>query len=74
MADDIPKVLWAYRTTTRSMIGETSFSLTFGYEALVPVEIGVGSLRRDNFDPEQNMILQRRKLDFLDSQQCDSQL
>ena len=42
------------------------FSLAYGYEAMVPVELGARSLRRDNFDPEQNMILQRRELDFLE--------
>ena len=38
--DDIPEVLWAYRTTARSTTGETSFSLAYGYEAIVPVELG----------------------------------
>ena len=49
-ADDLPKVLWAYRTITGSTTGETSFSLEYGYEAMVPVKLGAGSLRRDNFD------------------------
>ena len=65
-ADDLPEVLWAYKTTARSTTGETPFSLAYGYKALVPVELGVGSLRRDNFDSEQNMILQQRKLNFLE--------
>ena len=56
-ANDLLKVLWAYRTTARSTTGETPFSLAYGYEAMVPVELGAGSLRRDNFDPGQNMIL-----------------
>ena len=56
-ADDLPEVLWAYRTTARSTTGETPFLLAYGYEAMVPVELGAGFLRRDNFDPEQNMIL-----------------
>ena len=73
-ADDVPEVLWAYRTTARSTIGETPFSLAYGYEAMVPVKLGAGSLRRDNFDPEQNMILQRHELDFLEEKWRDSQL
>ena len=51
-ADKLPKILKAYRNTSRSTIGETSFSHAYGYEAMVLVEIGVGSLRRDNYDPE----------------------
>ena len=50
--DQVPKVLWAYRTTARSTTGETPFPLAYGYEAMVPIEIGPGSLRRDNYDPE----------------------
>ena len=65
-ADELPKVLWAYRTTTRSTTRETPFSLAYGYEVMVPVEIGARSLRRDNYDPEQNVILQRSELDFLE--------
>ena len=57
-ADDLPEALWAYRTTARSTTGETSFSLAYGYEVMVTVELVTGSLRRDNFDIEQNMILQ----------------
>ena len=38
--DDIPEVFWAYRTTARSTTGETPFSLAYGYEAIVPVELG----------------------------------
>ena len=48
--DDLPEVLWAYRTTARSMTRETPFLLAYGYEAMVLVELGARSLRRDNFD------------------------
>ena len=57
-ADNLPEVLWAYKITARSTTGETLFSLAYGYKAMGPVEFGKGSLRRDNFDAEQNMILQ----------------
>ena len=50
-ADDLPEVLWAYRTTAQSTTGKTPFSLAYGYEAVVPIELGAGSLRRNNFDP-----------------------
>ena len=38
-ADDLPEMLWAYRTTSRSTIGETPVSLAYGYEAMVPIEL-----------------------------------
>ena len=65
-ADDLSKVLWAYRTTAKSTTGETPFSLAYGYKVMVPVELAAGSLRRDNFNPEQNMILQQRELNFIE--------
>ena len=57
-ADDLQEVLWAYRTTARSTTGETPFSLAYNYEAMIPIKLGAWSLRRENFDQEQNMILQ----------------
>ena len=47
-ADELPKVLWAYRRTAMLTTGETPFSLTYGYEAIVPAEIRALSLRREN--------------------------
>ena len=41
---------------------------------MVPLKLGARSLRRDNFDLEQNMILQWRELNFLEEEQGDSQL
>ena len=37
--------LWAYRTSFRTSIGATPYSLVYGMEAILPVEIGMGSLR-----------------------------
>ena len=65
-ADELLEVLWGYRTTANTSTWETPFSLTYGYEAMVSVEIGAGSLRRKNYDSDQNFILQRPKLDFFD--------
>ena len=43
--DELLGVLWAHRTMPRAPTGETPFSLTFGGEAIILVEIGVHSLR-----------------------------
>ena len=37
--------LWAYRTSFRTSIGSTAYYLVYGMEAVLPVEIGMGSLR-----------------------------
>jgi hypothetical protein len=44
-ADDLPEVLWAYRTTKRTPTEESPYALTFGTEAVIPAELGSGSLR-----------------------------
>ena len=67
--DELPRVLWAYRTTSRSTIRETPFLLSYRYEAMVPTEIRIGSLQRENYDLEQNEILQRRELNFIEEKQ-----
>ena len=69
--DELPEVLWTYKTTTRTPTGETPFSLSYGYEAMVPVEIGMSSLRRENYDPDQNNLLQRCELNFLEEKLSD---
>ena len=43
-SEELPNVLWAYRTTMRVPTGETPFRLTFGTEAVIPVEVGLTSL------------------------------
>ena len=59
-------VLWAYRTTARTPIGETPFRLTYGTEAVIPVEIGVTSTKRVAFSEEGNDDKLRLNLDCLD--------
>ncbi|XP_025679029.1 uncharacterized protein [Arachis hypogaea] len=39
-ADEVASVLWSYRTTEQSATGETPFRLTYGVDAVIPVEIG----------------------------------
>ena len=62
--NDLSEVLRAYRTTAKSMTKQTPFLLAYGYEYIVPVELGARSLRRGNFDLEQNMILNDASLIF----------
>ncbi|XP_075109202.1 uncharacterized protein LOC142180991 [Nicotiana tabacum] len=50
----LPGVLWAYRTTAKTSMGETPFSLVYGAEALIPVEIGDPSTRYTQATEESN--------------------
>jgi len=42
---ELPNVLRAYKTTARTPTGETPFRLTYGTEAVIPVEVGIISMR-----------------------------
>ena len=43
--EKLPFALWAYRTSFRTSTGATPYSLVYGMEAVLPVEIEMGSLR-----------------------------
>ena len=64
--EELPSVLWAYRTTVRTPIGETPFNLTYGIEIFIPVEIGLISPRTDFFDKYSNNNQLKLNLDCLD--------
>ena len=64
--EELPSVLWAYRTTTRTPTGETPFRLTYRNEAVIPAEIGLTSYRVDNHDEGKNDEVIRLQFDLVD--------
>ena len=64
--EELPNVLWAYRTTARTPTRETPFRLTYGTETVIPVEVGVTSTKRAAFSEEGNDDKLRLNLDCLD--------
>ena len=65
-AEELPNVLWAYRTMARTPMRETPFKLTYGTKVVIPVEVGVTSIRREVFNEESNDNHLRINLDCLD--------
>ena len=49
--EELPGVLLAYRTTNQKLTGESPFTLTYGMEAIIPIEIGMPTIRTE--DPEE---------------------
>ena len=43
--DKLPYALWAYKISVRTAIGATPYSLVYGDEAVIPLEIEIPSLR-----------------------------
>ncbi|GJX13067.1 reverse transcriptase domain-containing protein [Tanacetum coccineum] len=52
--EEILHVLWAHRTMIKSSNEETTFSLTYGTEAVIPVEIGLPTSRTAKVDMIKN--------------------
>ena len=49
--EELPHVLWTYRTTPCRSIGETPFSMTYGAETVIPLETGFPTLKTISFCP-----------------------
>ena len=59
-------VLWTYRTTPQRSTRETPFSMSYGAEAVIPIETGFPTLRTQSFNPNDNDKLLERSLDFIE--------
>ena len=64
--EELSHVFWTYRTTPRRSIGETPFSMTYGTETVIPLEIGFLTLRTTSFNPSSNNELLEKSLDFIE--------
>ena len=63
---ELLEVLWAYRTTYKIDTSETPFALSFGIEAVIPVEIGLASPRALNYKAATNSFQLSVSLDLLE--------
>jgi len=63
--EELVEVLWAYRCTPQSATNESPFSLVYGADAMIPVEIGEPSLSRELYDSAQNHQNMATHLDLL---------
>ncbi|PNX98275.1 gag-pol polyprotein [Trifolium pratense] len=65
--EELWSVLWAYRTTPHSTTGETPFRLTYGTEAVIPVEVEELTWRtRQPLSEEENDEAIREELDLVE--------
>ena len=64
--EELPHVLWTYRTTPRRSTGETPFSLTYGVETVIPLKTGFSTLKTSLFNPNSNDNLLERDLDLIE--------
>lgn len=64
--DEIPSVLYAYRTTQRTTTGETPFCLVYGAEVVAPAEIQGQAIRVGHFEVEKNDELLKEDSTFME--------
>ncbi|GJV09678.1 reverse transcriptase domain-containing protein [Tanacetum coccineum] len=64
--EEISHVLWAHRTMIKSSNRETPFSLTYGTKVVIPVEIGMPTLRTAEVDIIKNNEALEINLDLLE--------
>ena len=64
--EELPHVLWTYRTTPRRSTGETPFLMTYGVEAVIPLEIGFPTSRTSSFNPRDNDEQLTKRLDLIE--------
>ena len=63
--EELPHVLWVYRTTPQWSIGKTPFAMTYGAEAVIPLEANFPTLRTNSFTPSSNDELLGESLDLI---------
>ena len=61
-----------YRTTPRRSTGKTPFSLTYGAEAVIPLEIGFLTTRTSSFNPKDNDEQLIKNLDLIEERREDA--
>ena len=69
--EELPHVPWMYRTTHRRSTGETPFSLTYGAEAVIPLETGFPTIRTSSFNPKDNDEQLTRNLNLIEERKED---
>ena len=71
--DELPSVLWAYRTTVRTPTGEIPFKLVYRSDAVIPAEVGLTSHRIAHYKEEENEKQLCLNLDLIDEVRMDAE-
>ena len=70
--EELPHVLWTYRTTPRRSTGEIPFSMTYRAEAVISLESGFPTTRTNSFNPKDNDEQLARNLDLIEEKRENS--
>ena len=71
--DELPGVMWAYRTIVRTPIGETPFKLAYESETIILAKIHMANHMIIKFQNEDNEEQLRLNLDLIDEVRMDAE-
>ena len=71
--DELPGVLWVYRTIVRTPTGETPFKLAYGSEAVIPAEVHMANHKVMAYQDKDNGEQLRLNLDLIDEVRTDAE-
>ena len=64
--EELPYILWTYRTTPRRSTRETPFSMSYRADAVIFIKTGFPTLKTQMFNPNDNDRLLERSLDLVE--------
>ena len=70
--DELPGVLWAYRTTIRTPTGEIPFKLAYGSEVVIPAKVHMDNHRVTMYQDKDNEEQLRLNLVLIDEVKTDA--
>ncbi|CAN1337766.1 Transposon Tf2-6 polyprotein [Linum perenne] len=70
--DELPNILWAHRTSYKTATDETPYTLVYGTEAVLPVEVNLPSLRIQHFNHDRNDAGLHHNLDMIEERREDA--
>ena len=72
-SNELPGVLWVYRTTVRTLTGETPFKLAYGSKAVIPTKVHMANHRVTMYQDKDNEEQLRLNLNLIDEVRTDAE-
>jgi len=71
--DELPGVLWAYKTTVKTPTRETPFKLAYGSETVIPTEVHMANHMVMKYQDKENEEQLHLNLDLIDEVRMDAE-
>ena len=71
--NEVPSILWAYRTIVRTPTGETPFKLAYENDAMILAEVGLTTFKVAHYEDEENEKQLYLNLDLINKVRMDAE-